>query len=339
MKALKLSRELRIGLLTVITLTAFVWGFNFLKGKDIFNRQRTFFAVYDNVAGLMTANAVTINGLAVGQVSSMRFHPDKPGKVIVELSMSNSIRIPKNSIARIFSSDLLGTRGIQIVIGNGAEDAVSGDTLISQVQTSLQDEVNDMVQPIIRKAENMMNSIDTVLTVVSDVFNRQTRDNLMNTIESLKNTMANLQSASQSADTLLTSQQTRLVRILSNVESITANLKQNNENLSRVLSNAANISDTLARANIANTMANLNKSVSGLSVIVQKIETGQGTLGQLVNNDKMYNELEASSKELKQLIEDMKLHPERYIHFSVFGKNSRRNGYQPPVAAEPAGIK
>jgi len=339
MKALKLTRELKVGLLTVITLTAFIWGFNFLKGKDIFNRQRTFYAVYDNVAGLMTANAVTINGLAVGQVSSMRFHPDRPGKVIVELSMSNSIRIPKNSIARIFSSDLLGTRGIQIVIGNGTDDAVSGDTLISQVQTSLQDEVNDMVQPIIRKAENMMNSIDTVLTVVSDVFNRQTRDNLMNTIESLKNTMANLQSASQSADTLLTSQQTRLVRILSNVESISANLKQNNENLSRVLTNAANISDTLARANIANTMANLNKSVSGLSVIVQKIETGQGTLGQLVNNDKMYNELEASSRELKQLIEDMKLHPERYIHFSVFGKNSRRNGYQPPVTAEPSDIK
>ncbi|MFH1120854.1 MAG: MlaD family protein [Bacteroidota bacterium] len=339
MKALKLSRELRIGLLTVITLTAFIWGFNFLKGKDIFNQQRTFYAVYDNVAGLMTANAVTINGLAVGQVSSLRFHPDKPGKVVVELSMSNDIRIPKNSIARIFSSDLLGTRGIQIVIGDAAMDAVSGDTLISQVQTSLQDEVNDMVQPIIRKAENMMSSIDTVLTVVSDVFNRQTRDNLINTIESLKNTMSNLQSASQSADTLLTSQQSRLMRILGNVESISANLKQNNENLSRVLNNAANISDTLARANIANTMANLNKSVTGLSAIVQKIETGQGSLGQLVNNDKMYNELEASSRELKQLIEDMKLHPERYIHFSVFGKNSRRNGYQPPAATEQGDIK
>lgn len=336
MKALKLSRELKVGLLTVITLTAFIWGFSFLKGKDLFNRQRTFYAVYDNVAGLMTANAVTINGLAVGQVSSMRFHPDKPGKVVVELSMTNDIRISKNSIARIFSSDLLGTRGIQIVIGDGAEEARSGDTLISQVQTSLQDEVNDMVQPIIRKAENMMNSIDTVLTVVSDVFNRQTRDNLMNTIESLKNTMANLQSASESADTLLTSQQTRLVRILANIESISLNLKQNNENLSTVLSNAAAISDTLARANLSATMANLNRSVNGLAGMVEKIETGKGSLGQLVNNDKLYNDLEASSNELKQLIEDIKLHPERYLHFSVFGRSSKKNAYQQPATAAPA---
>lgn len=178
MKAFKPSRELKIGFLTVITLTAFIWGYNFLKGKDIFNRQRTFYAVYDNVAGLMTANSVTINGLAVGQVSSMFFHPHKPGKVVVEISMSNSVRVPKNSVARIFSSDLLGTRGIQIIPGDASEDAHSGDTLISRMQTSLQDEVNEMVQPIMRKAENMMNSIDTVLTVVSDVFNKKTRDNL-----------------------------------------------------------------------------------------------------------------------------------------------------------------
>lgn len=335
MKALKLSRELKVGLLTVITLTAFVWGFNFLKGKDIFNQQRTFYAVYDNVAGLMTANAVTINGLAVGQVSSMHFHPDKPGKVIVELSMSNSIRIPKNSIARIFSADLLGTRGIQIVIGDAATDAVSGDTLVSQMQTSLQDEVNDMVQPIMRKAESMMSSIDSVMTMVSDVFNKQTRDNLINTIESLKNTMANLQSASKSADTLLSGQQLRLARILSNVESISANLRQNNENLSRLLANAANISDTIAKANIANTLANLNSSVNGLSKIVQKIETGEGTLGQLVNNDKMYNELEASSLQLKQLLEDIKLHPKRYVHFSVFGKSSKKNAFIEPDSVVP----
>ena len=335
MKAFKLSREIRIGLLTVVTLSAFVWGFNFLKGKDLFNRQRTFYAIYDNVSGLMTANEVTINGLAVGQVSSMRFHPDFPEKVIVELSISNDVRVPKNSVARIYSS-LLGTRGVQLVLGDSREVAMSGDTLVSEMQASLQDEVNDMVQPIFRKAENMMNSMDTVLTVISEVFNKQTRDNLIRTVESLKNTMASLENATQSVDTLMVSQKMRLARIIGNVESITTNLKQNNESLSRIMTNAANISDTVAKANISKTMDKLNSSVDGLAQIVQKIEQGQGTLGQLVNNDTMYNELEASSHELKLLIEDMKLHPERYLQFSVFGKSAKKNAYQPPATNAPA---
>ncbi len=335
MKAFTLSREIRIGLLTVVTLSAFVWGFNFLKGKDLFNRQRTFYAIYDNVSGLMTANEVTINGLAVGQVSSMRFHPDFPEKVIVELSISNDVRVPKNSVARIYSS-LLGTRGVQLVLGDSREVAMSGDTLVSEMQASLQDEVNDMVQPIFRKAENMMNSMDTVLTVISEVFNKQTRDNLIRTVESLKNTMASLENATQSVDTLMVSQKMRLARIIGNVESITTNLKQNNESLSRIMTNAANISDTVAKANISKTMDKLNSSVDGLAQIVQKIEQGQGTLGQLVNNDTMYNELEASSHELKLLIEDMKLHPERYLQFSVFGKSAKKNAYQPPATNAPA---
>ncbi len=331
MKELKLSRELRIGILTVVTLAAFVWSFNFLKGKDLFNRQRTFYATYENVAGLMTANAVTINGLAVGQVSKMGFDPANPKKIVVELNIANSVRIPKNSVARIYSSDILGTRGIQLILGNSPEEAISGDTLISEMQKSLQDEVNSMVQPIMVKAENMMSSMDSVLTVISEVFNKQTRDNLINTVESLKNTMANIQHATQTADTLLSSQKKRLANIIVNVESISTNLKQNNENLSRVLTNAALISDTLAKSNIANTMVKLNSSVDGLARVVQKIESGEGSIGQLVNNDKMYKELESSSRELKLLVEDMRLNPERYIHFSVFGKSSKKNAYQPPA--------
>jgi phospholipid/cholesterol/gamma-HCH transport system substrate-binding protein len=331
MKEIKISREIRIGLLTVVTLAAFVWSYNFLKGKDLFNRQRTFYAAYENVAGLMTANAVTINGLSIGQVSKMSFDPANPNKIIVELSISNSVRIPKNTVARIFSSDILGTRGIQLVLGDSPKDAQSGDTLVSQMQKSLQDEVNNLVQPIILKTENMMSSMDTVLTVISDVFNMKTRDNLVKTIESLKNTMANLQSATQSADTLMSSQKTRLVRIITNVESISTNLKQNNENLSRIIANAASISDTIAKSNISKTMTSLNYSVEGLARVIQKIEKGEGTIGQLVNNDKMYLELEASSRELKLLIEDMKLNPERYVQFSVFGKSSKKNAYQPPA--------
>ncbi|HOP13747.1 MAG TPA: MlaD family protein [Lentimicrobium sp.] len=328
---MKFSREIRVGLLTLVTLAAFIWSYNFLKGRDVFRKQRTFFAVYDNVAGLMTANAITINGLEVGQVSRMYFHPQQPGRVVVELFMSNNIPIPRNSAARIYSSDLLGTRRIQIIPGDSPEFAESGDTLIAQMQQSLQDEVNDMVEPIMRKTENLITSFDTVLNVLSEIFNKETRDNLTGTVESLRNTMASLESATLAVDTLVESQKIKLARIIDNVEFISANLKQNGDNFSRILSNAASISDTIARSNISATLSKLTNSVENLEKIVAGIEKGEGTVGQLVNNDKMYNELEASSRELKLLLEDMRLHPERYVHVSVFGRNPRKNPYQPPA--------
>jgi phospholipid/cholesterol/gamma-HCH transport system substrate-binding protein len=329
MKKFRFSREVKVGFLTIATLAAFVWSYNFLKGKDVFRRQRVFYVEYDNVAGLMTANSVTINGLHVGQVNSLYFHPNKPGKVVVELYMSNDIPVPVNSSARLFSSDLLGTRGIQIIPGDSPVMAVSGDTLISQVQQSLQDEVNDMVEPIMRKTENLITSFDTVLNVLSDLFNRETRDNLTGTVESLRNTMRNLESATLTVDTLVESQKNRLAKIIANAESISSNLRQNNENLSRIISNTATLSDSLAHADIAGTLNKVNRAVSNLSNIVDQVNKGEGTLGQLVNNDKMYNELESASRELNLLLEDMRLHPERYIHFSVFGRSPKKNQYQP----------
>lgn len=334
MKRIKLSREVRVGLLTLITLGAFFWSFNFLKGKDVFKRQRTFYAVYDNVAGLMTANSITINGLQVGQVSRMFFHPTKPGKVIVELYMSNPIDIPSNSVARIFSSDLLGSRMIQIIPGDSPVMAESGDTLAAQMQQSLQDEVNDMVAPIMAKTENLITSFDTVLNILSEIFNEQTQENLTSTVQSLRNTMANLENATLTVDTLVDSQKVRLSRIIANVEAITANLKSNGDNINRSMANITRITDTIARANLSATMNNLSRSVAGLEAVVSRIESGQGSIGQLVNNDKIYNDLEASAKELKLLLEDMRLNPSRYVHVSVFGRNPNKNPYQAPEGQE-----
>lgn len=331
MKIFKLSREVKVGILTVVTISAFVWSYNFLKGRDVFSRQRVFYAVYDNVAGLMTANSITINGLNVGQVNKMYFHPQHPGRVVVEIYMSNNVSVPANSTARIFSSDLLGTRGIQIIPGDSPQMAQSGDTLISAIQLSLQDEVNDMVEPIMRKTENLITSFDTVLNVLTEIFNKETRDNLTGTVLSLRNTMQNLESATLAVDTLVDGQKVRLARIIANVESISTNLKQNNDNLSRIISNAAILSDSLAQADVAGIIGKVNKAVLGLNTIVQKIELGEGSLGQLVNNEKMYNELETASRELNLLLEDMRLNPDRYIHFSVFGRSPKKNQYQEPV--------
>lgn len=322
MKNFKLSREVKAGILTLVTLAAFVWGYNFIIGRSVFKSQRIFYAYYENVAGLMTANSVTIHGLQVGQVNKMYFHPEKWDQVVVEILMSSSVPVPANSIARIYSSDLLGTRGIMILLGDSPNLAVDGDTLVSEMQLSLKDELNDMVEPIMKKTEHLMSSFDTILSSLSDVFNRESRDNLISTVTSLKNTIQNLEHATQTVDTLVESQKTRLSIIIANVESISENLKNNNKNLTRIITNVATLSDSLAQVNVAGTMHKVTDAVTGLNSIVQKIEKGEGSLGQLVNNQKVYNELESASKGLNLLLEDMRLNPSRYVHFSVFGKKA-----------------
>lgn len=324
MKKILLSRELKIGIITIVTIVAFIWGYNYLKGKDFLHRQRTFYVVYNNVSGLMKANSVTISGLNIGQVNDIYFKNGNPNEVVVELVISNNIGIPANSIARIYSSDLLGARSVNIILGDSPIMAVSGDTLKSETQKSIQEEVNRMVQPIIRKAGSLMSSMDTVIIAVGEVFNFETRENLIRSIEGLRNTIGNLESSTGTIDTLFNSQKSKLSRIIANVESISTNLRQNNEDLSRIISNASLISDTIAKSNLSNTLKNLDQTVEHFSAVTKKIQDGKGSLGMLVNDDKLYNELETSSNQLNRLLEDIRLNPKRYVHFSVFGRSSKK---------------
>lgn len=331
MKTIRLSRELKTGVVTVVTIVAFIWGFNYLKGRDLFNKQRTFYVKYNNVSGLMKANAVTISGLNVGQVDDIYFSEINPSQVIVQLTVSNDINIPKNSTARLYSSDLLGTKGIEILIGNSAALLNSGDTISSDIAMSIQEEVNQMVQPILQKAGSMMSSIDTVITALGDVFNMRTRENLRRSIESMRHSISNVENATNTIDTLMTSEKTRLQRILSNIESISTNISENNENLSRIISNAANISDSLAQSNLALTLTNLENSIRNLTAATDKINRGEGNIGLLLNDDKLYNDLQSSSKQLDLLLEDIRVNPKRYIHFSVFGRPSKAVPNKEPI--------
>lgn len=323
MRSLKLSRELKIGITTVLTIVAFIWGFNYLKGKDFFNKHRTFFVVYNDVSGLMKANSVTISGLQIGQVDDIYFREDNSSEVIVELTISKDVNIPDNSVAKLKSSDILGTKGIDIQLGNSTKYLNSGDTIKSDIAMSLQEEVNQMVQPILRKAGSMMSSIDTAISAVGDVFNYKTRENLKKSIESLTQTIQNIEGVSGSFDTLMSSEQERLSKILANVESITSNLRENNENLTHIISNAKSITDTVARFNLSNTLSNLESSIKNLTSTTDKINKGQGSLGLLLNDEKLYNDLAASSRQLDLLLNDIRINPKRYVHFSIFGKTGK----------------
>jgi len=324
---IKISREIRIGVFGIVTLTLFIIGINYIKGKDIFKRNRTFYAVYDATSGIQDAAPVSINGLNVGKVTDMRFLAENSPKILLELTVSDPIFIPSNSIARIYSLDLLGTKNIEIVFGDSKSEAKDGDTLIGGSQMSLSDEVSRQVAPIKLKAENLLSSLDTMVTVLHTVFNSDTRRNLIASFESIHITLSNLEKTSYNVDTLVYGQRKRLERIMFNVESITENFRKNDENLSNILSNFSKISDTLARANLAGTLSNVNSVLNRLDAITTKIDKGQGSIGLLINDKKLYDNLDKSVAQLNALITDMKLNPYRYVNFSVFPPSKKRMGY------------
>jgi phospholipid/cholesterol/gamma-HCH transport system substrate-binding protein len=314
----KISKEFKIGLLVTIALALLYWGFNFLKGEDVFSRERVFYALYRDVGGLQKANQVTIHGVTVGRVRNIYFSSDVHPEVVVEFLLTNNIKIPKDSKAKIVSSDLLGSKAVELILGGSQDYAVQGDTLLSEVAETLKEEIDRQLMPIKSRAENIMVTIDTVLLLVNSLFSEGNLDNISKMITSLSNSFENLSSTTGTIDTLLTGQRTRMERILLNLEHLTITFRNNEDNFNEILSNLSSISDSLAQIHFAETMLNLNHTVAKIADISEKIDEGTGSLGMLINNDTLYFELEKSAREMHLLLEDIRLNPRRYLRFSIF---------------------
>ena len=315
---MKIRKEVKVGVLFVIAGSVLIWGLMYLKGLELLKTSRTFYAMYDHVNGLVSANPISIKGLQVGQVKKLYFDPGNPGKIIVELYILGDYPIPKNSSARIFSSSLLGSREVEIIPGDAKDLARDGDTLNSLTEATLGDQVNQQLLPLKRKAENLISSIDTVAVIIQQVLNKNTRENLVEAIEHVKQSLQNIAHATYNLDTLIGSQRKNLAGIISNVESITKNLRQNNDQINNIITNFSNISDSLAKANIPTTIARVNQAILRIDSILVKIDQGKGNLGLLLNDDKLYKEVEKAARDLNLLLEDIKANPSKYVKVSVF---------------------
>ncbi len=316
---MKIRKEFIIGLIASFTLVAFYWGFSFLKGNNIFKKEREFVLVYDKVSGLSTSNPVSINGLTIGKVSYVGFVPnDTNARILVKIIIDNDIEIPKNTLA-IIRSDFLGSNHIDLKFRPSKSFAKTGDTLITSVATTIKEEVSMQMLPIKMKAEEMMASLDSVLGAIRYVFNKKTQENLAATFISIQNTINALEHSSYGIDTLITEQSSRFNRIFSNVESITKNLDDNGDKIDNIISNFSQLSDSLAKVDFKTTLVKMDNALGGFQSIVDKIDSGKGSMGLLVNNDTLYYELTAASMELHLLLEDIKLNPSRYVRVSVFG--------------------
>ncbi len=317
-KTKKRFKPVIIGASFVAAIVIFVWGFNFLKSTNLFNKETIYYASYDKVNGLIKANPVVINGLRVGQVKNVYFNPDLSGDIMVSIMLSTDFPIPNNTIARIFSSDLMGSKAVELMLGDSKDILQEGDTLPTSVEAGLMAEVNAQVQPIKKKAEDLMASIDTLVVAFQSIFNKSARENLAESFLNIEKTLANLQNATSNIDTLVVEESSRISAILINLDSLTTSLNQNRGAITNIITNFELISDSLAQSEIPGTFARLNKSLDNVQTILDKVNKGEGTLGMLMNDDSLYLELNRSATALDSLLVDIKRNPKRYVRFSLF---------------------
>jgi phospholipid/cholesterol/gamma-HCH transport system substrate-binding protein len=307
-----LSKEVKVGTIVTVALAGLIWGLNYLKGTDLFTTTNKYYAVYSTVGGLVKSNPVVLNGFKIGQVEKIEFLEDKSGRMLITMLIDDDVFIPKSGVANITSSDLLGSKAIEIIYDGDKTPANNKDTLKSSIDGSL----TEQIKPFKDKAESLVTSLDSLSNALSLTLNDKSR-------QSLQNTIFNLEKATSGLNDLVNNQQSKLRLMLNNAEQISLAVKNNTDEFSRIMANFATISDTLAKANLAATLANANKVLGETNSILSKINKGEGSLGLLLNNDSLYNNLNSTAANMDKLLIDFKANPKRYVHFSVFGKKKQ----------------
>ncbi|RZK48681.1 MAG: MCE family protein [Pedobacter sp.] len=316
---MKIKNETKVGVLAAVAITLLIIGYNFLKGNSIFSDETVFYARYTQVDGLNVSKPVLINGFQIGRVDDLKLQPN--GTIIAKLKIKGEYEIPTNSIARLESTDLLGGKAIVMELGNSQIYAKDGDTLNSNVEKGLM----ESVQPVQKKAEQIIAKMDSILTSVNSILNPNFQRNVDKSFTSIAATLESLEATSKKVDALVGSESGKLAAILSNVEQITSNFKNNGAKIDAIMSNLHKVSDQAAALNFKQTVDQANQAMSDLQAIVAELKAGKGSMGKLLNDEELYKNLSNASKNLDNLIIDLKANPKRYVHFSVFGGGKNKD--------------
>ncbi|HEX7846196.1 MAG TPA: MlaD family protein [Chitinophagaceae bacterium] len=320
---MKISNETKVGILTITALTLLIVGFNFLKGKDIFNRSKKIYAVFTDLGTLEKSNEVKINGLPIGTVYDKKERDKDVSGIVVTINLTREVNIPKNSIAYI-SSSLVGSSFIVIERGNSTELIKPGDTLQTRQETGILGDVKAQLNPTLARVKDVLDSLKGTLSGINSVFTEDARRNLTQTL-------ANLNNASHSLSNLLDDQNSTLSRTLGNAESITANLKKNNDSITATIANAKKASEKLAALEIQPTIDSLSAAVNQLKGLVTKVNSTDGTLGALLNDKQLYNKVWDAILCAEILMDDLRTNPKRYVNISVFGKKDKKGPITSPA--------
>lgn len=307
-----MSKELKTGVVAVVIIALFIWGFNFLKGHNLFSgSSRHFFIEYNDINGLNEASLVTINGLQVGKVKDIKFNTnsDRKGKLIVEISLQNDFKFSKNSIAKIYSASLMGGQNLAIVPVYDGEVAQSGDHLKGIVEDDIFSSVGEKLNPIQSKLEKVLISTDSFLSGMNEVLNKKSRKSLNRSVLGLESTITDVRKTLASVNSILANSESDLTATLGNAKTITDNFSK--------------VSNDLAKADLGATVIKLENTLADVNSLLANVKNGKGTLGKLMTDDKMYTNLTNASKEMEELLREMKLNPKRFVHFSLFGKKAK----------------
>jgi len=312
---MKIRTEAKIGIIVLSTIALVIWGINFLKGRNVIRRSDVYYAVYDDVAGLKMSGSVILSGFKVGIINTIEFQEGHLDRVVVAFIVNGDYNIPKNSIAQIYSSDIMGTKVIKIIPTEEKEFYHYGDTLISSIDPDLITKIQDQISPLITNTNHAVMGIDTLVSSINQVLDPATQKKLQAALVNLESTTASLSKQLSPGG--------KLDKTFTSLQSFTQMLDANKDKLSSAFANIESITDSVAASNLTETMANINATFAQSQILLGKINNGEGSLGLLASNDSLYNNLVSASGNLSKLLDDMNQHPKRYVHFSVFGKKDK----------------
>lgn len=321
---MKVSKEFKTGLLVILSLVVLFMGVNFLKGDHAFGRTPTYYAVFESSAFLEPSSAVFLNGVSVGLVKSIENHPTDLTKVIVRFTITKSgLKIPHGSFAEIASPSLL-SKGVILHFDYYAKTFHNErDTLPGQVALDLSDAVTQQLLPVKDKLERLMSSIEHMVLSINAFWDTTAAQSLDGSLLEVKVAISRFGNLAKNLDELVYSEKIRLSQIMTNVEQITANLNSSNQKISRIIGNVESLTDSLLTSDFKNAIASATSTLNKINAALDKAANGEGTLGKLLHDDALHQELIATNKALQSLVNDIERNPERYIHFSVLGRKEK----------------
>lgn len=327
---MKISNETKIGALTAISITFLILGFNFLKGKSLFKTGNYLYARYTDTKKLMPSNPVFINGFKVGSVSEIEAANSDVSSVLVSIKLNEDYQIPSDSYAEI-ESNPLGTSSVIIYPGNGSVYLKSDDTIMTRASAGMFGEITNKLTPVTDQIKATLATLDTVLKNVNTVLDPNTKGNLQGTIANLNKVSASVMVSAASLQAMLNQQTGALASSLNNMSSFTKNLSDNNGKITSMLDNIDKTTENLSKADIDGAINNLKESVEKLNSVMAKINSTDGTLGAVINEKEMYNNINNTMRSLNILMDDLRVHPKRYVNVSVFGKKDKGDYLTAPL--------
>lgn len=326
---MKISNETKIGVLAVVCLALLVIGFNYLRGHGVFKKEKHIYAVYGDVQGLQKSNPVVINGVQVGRIANLDGGKDMK-RIVVTVSLTRDVNIPKNSLA-VINPNLLGSPSMEIQLGSSNEYLQNEDTLVTTLSSGAFDEAMKVINPVLYEVKNAVKSLDSVLTTVTTVFDVKTKDNIQSILANLNAASATFVLTSKSIQKLTDVENGSLSRSLDNLNTFTSNLNSNNVQLDSIMRNTKEFSKKMADLNLEQTLDSLNIAINNFKESSAKINSKDGSLGLLLNDKTLYHNLESTSNKINILLDDIRVHPKRYVNFSVFGRKSKDNYITAPL--------